>query len=187
MKSGASSGWTESILLALLAGTALLRGSPATAQQPADADRKLARVWLLSDCGLGDYEKLEAQVQARAAALEPLFVEAAEKGPDADLLAQTERAAVSRYEARQKLLADQSDPIGLSGEDLASLRRMTRDESVAMEKKNLTVRYKSQGVAGLALIATPTARAALEKIAADSTSPVQSNAGEALKRLSPRS
>jgi len=44
-----------------------------------------------------------------------------------------------------------------------------------------------QAVAGLALIATPTARAILEKIIADSTSPVQSNAQDALKRLSARS
>ncbi len=56
-----------------------------------------------------------------------------------------------------------------------------------IEKKNLTIRYKAQAVAGLALIATPTARAILEKITADSTSPVQSNAQDALKRLSARS
>lgn len=156
----------------------------ARAEPAAETDRIIATRWLMNDCGLDDWQRLENKVKSRASVLEPMFVEAAENGPDRDLMAETERVAAARFDRRQKVLADPSNPMRLKPEDLEILRGISREQFIATEKGNLTVRYKAQAIAGLALVNGAAGRKALEKIAQDASSPVQSNAQDALKKLS---
>jgi len=175
--------WNCVIALSLVAGVAWLfaartgaqTGPPA--QQLSAEDAKLVQTWLLTDCGLGESGGLQDKLRERAMVLRAALVDAAEKGPDAETLARVEREAGRRYEQRIAALAQQEAAITSDATVLEAAKKQTREEFAAREKENLSVRYKAQGVAGLALIG---ASDDLKRIAADKNSPVRLNAEAAL-------
>jgi len=150
------------------------------AQQPSADDARLVDEWLHTDCGLGDNARLENRIRSRGMVLARLFLEAIQKGPSAEKLVETERVAGARFEQRGAMMNREQRKITSNDEVATAARAETRDEYVAREKRNVSQRFRAQGVSGLALIG---ARTELQKIARDKTSPVRANAQIALKNL----
>jgi len=169
-----------------LALTAGLAAGLLCAQGLTEADRRLVRTWLLTDCGLGGNLKLEEQLTARGPILEAPFLEALEKGPPADEIAPLERLARERFDKRQRSANDPNRRIEMSPADREAYQGITADSFVAGEKNSFTLRWKSQAIAGLALVGQAKARQALAAVELDRSSPLRENAAAALKRLSGR-
>jgi hypothetical protein len=149
-----------------------------------EADQQLAITWLLKNCEVGEQGRLARQIRERAEIFEPMFLDAAEKGPDPKLIEETERAAGSLYERNQERLKSPR-PLGLSEQDVAAAASVTREQFVTAERANFLLRYRSQAVAGLGLTGGVKARALLQKLARDAKSPLRNSAAEALKQLAP--
>jgi hypothetical protein len=167
----------------IVAATAWMASSPAPAQQLSPEAQGLVTTWLMLNCGLGTEPTLERRLRAMGQILEPAFLEALMQGPSEPLLREAERSAAERFQRRQALLQGDVD-VGLSEEALASARRVERDEFVDRQIRNFVARYKSQAAAGLGLVDGPRARRALEELAADERSELQSAARQALEQLS---
>jgi hypothetical protein len=177
--------WSGTIALSLIAGAAWFATTRVDAQterpirQLSADDAKLVQMWLLTDCGLGESGGLEGKLRDRGMALRAALSDAAEKGPDAEALAVVEREAGRRFEHRAAALAQQQpEAVTNDATILEAAKKQTREEFIAREKENLSLRYKAQGVAGLAIIG---ASEDLKRIAADKNSPVRTNAESALK------
>lgn len=168
--------WAVAVVASLL--SARTRMASAQTQQLSAEDSKLLLTWLLTDCSLGESGGLESKLRSRGLVLRAALVDAAEKGPDAQTLANVEREAGKRYEQRSVALNQQQNPITSDAQALEAARKQTREEFIVREKENLSLRFKGQGVAGLALIG---ATDDLKRIAADKNSPVRENARTALK------
>jgi hypothetical protein len=168
------------ILLAITAAAGLC------AQGLLEADRVLVRTWLTTDCGLGGDLKLEARVAARGAILEPAFLEALEKGAPADELAAVERTARERFDKIRKALDDPNQRIEMSGPDREALRAVTADSFARASRDSFTLLWRSQAVAGLALVGGDRSRQALRAVEKDKASPLREGAAAALKRLAER-
>jgi len=173
-------GWRLCILLGIAAAAGLW------AQGLAQADRALARTWLLTDCGLGGNLRLEQQLASRGAILEAPFLEALDKGPPADEIAPVERLARDRFDKRQRSLDDPNRRIEMSAADREAYRGITRDDFVNTERASFILRWRTQAIAGLALVGGDKARQALRAVARDRSSPLRENAAAALQRLSRR-
>jgi hypothetical protein len=156
------------------------------AQGLTEPDRELIRTWLLTDCGLGGNSKLEQQVSSRGAILEAPFLEALEKGPPADEIAPVERLARERFDKRQRSLHDPNRRVEMSAADREAYRNITQDAFVSTERANFILRWRTQAIAGLALVGGDKARKALRAVERDRSSPLRDNAVAALKRLSRR-
>lgn len=179
--------WRRTIAVSLIAGLGCFCAARAGAQtehptqQLSAEDAKLVQTWLLTDCGLGESGGLEGKLRDRGMVLRAALVEAAEKGPNADVLGSVEREAGRRYEQKSTTLNQQQPAVVTNDATvLEAAKKQTRDEFIAREKENLSVRYRAQGVAGLALIG---AVDDLKRIAADKSSPVRLNAEAALKTV----
>lgn len=161
----------------------LLAAAGVHAQGIPEADRTLIRTWLLTDCGLGESPKLEEQIRSRGAILEAPFLEALDKGPPPDEIAPVERLANERYQKRQQTMNDPNRKVEMSAADLEAWRKITRDDFVGAERSNFILRWRTQAIAGLALIGGDKSRKALRAIAQNRSSPLRDNAARALKAL----
>ncbi len=166
----------------VVVATALLATNPAPAQQLSPEAQELVATWLMTNCGLGTEPALEGRLRAMGESLESAFLEALTQGPSESLLREAERSAAERFQRRQALLQGDVD-LGLSEEALDNARRVERDEFVNRQITDFIARYKSQAVAGLGLVDGPRARRALEELAADDRSELQSAARQALEQL----
>lgn len=161
----------------------LVLATVAVAQGPDEKVRSLASRWLLLNDDVGEEGILEKTLRENRIELQPLFLDALEKGPDDTLLSEVEKAADNRFEQNQKLLTA-NEGSGLSPEDLEIARNMTREQFIEQEKQSFILRYKSQAIAGLGIVGDEKAREVLKAIASDAQSPLRSSAEQALQKLS---
>lgn len=152
------------------------------AQGPSEQVRSLALRWLLLNDDVGEEGVLEGELRNMGTQLEPVFLEALDKGPDSALLSELEQAAARRFEQNQELLKT-GEGLGLSPEDLEAARSVTREQFIAQEKEDFILRYKSQAIAGLGITGTDKVGEVLQEIARDETSPLKSSAELALQKL----
>jgi hypothetical protein len=171
--------------LPLAAALALAAAAGVWAQPVGGPDRVLVRTWLLTDCGLGD-SKLEQQILSRGTVLEPLFLEALDKGPPPDELQSVEKVARERFDKMRRSLDDPNRRLEMRDADREAMRQTTLESFVSAERDNLVLRWRTQAVNGLALVGTDKARQALRALERDKSSPLRDNAVAALKRLSTR-
>jgi len=169
---------TKCLALATLAAlpAAFLLAQPS----PSPDVRSVALQWLRGECGVG--EAPEAKLLQVGSALVDPFLEALEKGPARDDIAEVEASAARRFEARQETLK-RGEGLGLSAADLEAARRVTRDEYVARARRDFDSRYRSQAISGIAIVGGAKAKAALERLARDESSPLRPLAAEALARM----
>ena len=165
-----------------------MRARPAFASRlpryglPDDASVVFDR-WLRSSC-IGDEERAltEALVRHRAT-LVPAFEKAIADGPPSDELRSVRAAAEARYAERAKFALDEYRIEGVSKEDVARFRRVSRDEYVDDQLRRFALGYRSNAVAGLGIVGGSGARALLARIAADKDDPLSPAAAEALKTM----
>ena len=136
----------------------------------------------MMNCGLGAEQALEGRLRTLGESLEPGFLEALAQGPSESLLREAELSAADRFQRRQTLLQGDVE-LGLSEDALESARRVERDQFVNRQVAEFVARYRSQAVAGLGVVDGPRARRALEELAADDRSELQSVARQALEQL----
>jgi hypothetical protein len=166
----------------IVVAAALLAIKPAPAQQLSVEAQELVGTWLMMNCGLGAEPALEGRLRTLGESLEPAFLEALAQGPSESLLREAERSAGDRFQRRQALLEGDVE-LGLSEDALESARRVERDQFVNRQVAEFVARYRSQAVAGLGVVDGPRARRALEELAADDRSELQSVARQALEQL----
>ena len=174
------------VLGAMLVGLCVV--VPASAQSPRLEqliDRELVRVWLLTNCGLGHVERIESELVRRGIVLHPLLIEALRDGPDRELAVEVERAAGERFDLRRAFLESPASR-ELDPGVIEELRRVQRDAFVADELERFRDGYRSAAVAGLGLAGGADARRELQRIAADSASPLRTAAEQALGQLDKR-
>lgn len=153
----------------------------ATAQpSPATDARTLAMQWLRGECGVG--ESAEAKLLQAGGALVPYFVEALENGPPTSDLEAIDAGSARRFATREQALK-RGDGLGLNAEELEAARKVTREEYVARDRKNLDSRYRSQAISGLAIVGGPEAKAALQRAAKDRKSSLGELAAQTLARM----
>jgi hypothetical protein len=151
--------------------------------QPAnEQSQSAAKAWLLDSCDVEEIDKVEQQLRAVGAQLEPVFVQAFQNGPDSALVSEVEQAAAKRFDQRQELLKS-GITAGLSKEDLDAARNVSREQFVAQAKDDFVNRYKSQALLGLGVVDGPKALEILEQVARDEKSPLKSTAEQALNKL----
>jgi hypothetical protein len=142
--------------------------------------------WLRSSC-IGDEERALTDALLRhRAALAPAFEKAIADGPPGDELRSVRAAAETRYAERAKFVLDEYRVEGVSREDLARFRRVSREEYVDDQLRRFALGYRSNAVAGLGIVDGPGARALLARIAADKNDPLSPAAAEALKAMRPQ-
>jgi hypothetical protein len=166
----------------IVVATASLATNSAPAQQLSAEAQELVATWLMTNCGVGTEPALEGRLRAMGESLEPAFLEALTQGPSESLLREAEQSAAERFQRRQALLQGDVE-LGLSEKALDSARRVERNEFVDRQVTDFIARFKSQAVAGLGLVDGPRARRALEELAADERSELQSAARRALEQL----
>src|SRR4051794_32889838 len=79
---------------------------PAAAQELSAEARKAMDTWLMKNCDVGHERdhRLEADLKRLKVQLEPAFLKALEKGPDAKLVEAVQTRAAELFAERQKLL-----------------------------------------------------------------------------------
>jgi hypothetical protein len=174
--------FTSKAAVWIVVAAVFLAIKPAPAQQLSVEAQELVGTWLMMNCGLGAEPAFEGRLRTLGEALEPAFLEALAQGPGDDLLREVERSAADRFQRRQALLQGDVD-LGLSEEALESARRVEQEQFVNRQVTDFVARYRSQAVAGLGVVDGPRARRALEELAADDRSELQSVARQALEQL----
>jgi hypothetical protein len=153
----------------------------APAQTLSNEAREIGVRWLFGTCELGSPLRDELR-KAASPALETFFLEAAQNGPPAGDIAALERAAGQRYAQRQQTFK-RPDGLGLTAEDLAEAQHVTREDFIAQERRDFVLRYQSAAVSALGIVGGERARAELERLAADTQSPLRSTALQAQAEL----
>ena len=153
----------------------------AAAQLPPEA-QAAGDAWLQKDCSVGEQDRLSPVLRKFKEQFEPFFLDALNNGPPPQLLNQIEATASKIFDLRKAVLQT-GKGVGLSGADLEAIRRVTREQYIAQERGNFVISYKSRAVAGLGIAAGDRGKAALRALAADSLSPLQGLAREALSQL----
>jgi hypothetical protein len=160
-------------------------GLPVSGQRPSELSeqaRAVAVQWLLSNCEVGEGNRLKFHLQEFRAELEPFFLQALHQGPDEKQLSDVRRASDAQYQQRQDVL--KSGKLPLKDEDRRAAHAVTRDQYVAQSKEDFVNRYKPQAVAGLGVVGGPKAKAELQLLSKDEKSPLRISALEALKSMS---
>src|SRR5262245_10089920 len=113
------------------------------AQQISDQARAVGVQWLLSNCEVGEGNRLLSQLSRFSAELEPFFLTALQQGPDEKQLSDLQRGSEARYSQRQEVL-QRNQRLPLSDEDRKRAQAVTREQYLAQEKEDFVLRYKSQ-------------------------------------------
>ena len=171
-----------------LCGAALVviiaSGLPVFAQLPqlTGRARDVANEWLLSNCQVGEGNRLVSQLTNFKAELEPYFLAVIQQGPPASHLTDQQKASEARFVQRQESLKS-GRKLGLSDEQRKAAQSVSREQYIADEKEDFIRRYQSQAVAGLSVVGGPKSKTVLDRLGKDAKSPLQVSAQEALKRM----
>ena len=139
--------------------------------------------WMASTCIGDDAGRWSALLQRHRGELEPAFRRALADGPPDDLVARVRRAADARYAA---IAAAPAAQVRVTGETVRTLARPARQGYVDDEAARFAAGYRSNAIAGLAIVGGPQARAVLRRVAREPGSPLGDAAAEALKALAVR-
>lgn len=141
----------------------------------------VVRMWLSQDCSLGDERSLRNELILVGPALEPMFIKAFRKGPEADEMARLKEASATRYQSIRELL-DSGNTMGLARKELTKLEGISLDEFTRQEQIDFKNRYRSRALSALAVIGGAKGKRILQEVSRDTRSPLQMNARELLLR-----
>jgi len=141
--------------------------------------------WLNGNCGVGEQSKLEQQLKAIGARLEPVFWEVYRLGPTRQELRNDSAAVIKRYGDRQNWLR-QFGEAQMGREETARQLAIPAKQYIDREVGQYAERYKTAALAGLGLIGTSRSERELIRIAGDEKNPAQTAAREALKTIRQR-
>jgi hypothetical protein len=137
--------------------------------------------WMLSSCIGGEETALTGELRRYPQALARAFQQAIAAGPSAEELRAVRAAAESRYDSRAKFPLEQFRIEGVNSEDVARFSGVSRQQYVDDQVRRFATGYRSNAVAGLAIVGGARGRALLARIAGNSRDPLAPAAREALK------
>jgi hypothetical protein len=138
--------------------------------------------WMQASCISGEERAREADLRRYPQALAQAFQQAIAAGPSAEELRAARAAADARYVARAKFPRGEFERAGVDRSALARFNRVPRQQYVDDQVRRFSTGYRSNAVAGLAIVGGATARSVLSRIAANPRDPLAAAAREALKR-----
>jgi hypothetical protein len=138
--------------------------------------------WMLASCIAGEEVALPEELRRYPRALAQAFRQAIAAGPSAQDVRIARAAAEARYAARAKFPLGEFDIAGVDRDALARFSGVPRQQYVDDQVRRLSTGYRSNAVAGLAIVGGAAARPLLSRIAANSRDPLAVAAREALKR-----
>lgn len=142
--------------------------------------------WMLASCIGGDEAALTGDLRRYPQALARAFQQAITASPSAQELRAVRAAAEARYDSRAKFPLEQFRIEGVNGEDLARFSRVSRQQYIDDQVRRFITGYRSNAVAGLAIVGDASGRSLLARIAGNSRDPLAPAAREALKSQQPR-
>lgn len=139
--------------------------------------------WMASSC-LGDEARaLHDALRRFRAELAPAFRKALENGPPAEEVRVVRAGADARYDSLAGFRLQDYRVEGLNAQDRVRFARVTRESFVADQAQRYANGYKSNAVAGLAIVGQASDRALLTRVARRQGDPLAPAAAEALKTL----
>jgi hypothetical protein len=136
--------------------------------------------WMTTTC-IGDQaEQWSALLQRHRTELAPAFARALADGPPEELVARVRRAADARYAA---IAVAPPAQVRIQGIAARSIARPARQGYVDTEAIRFATGYKSNAIAGLAIVGGPQARTTLRRVADSPGNPLSAAASEALKAM----
>jgi len=174
--------WTAAVAIALACSTA--SAQPRSGLSP-EADAIFNR-WVATTCTGDEERKLIEEMRRYAAPLAAAFRRAIVAGPPPEQLRAARVAAEVRFAAREKFSYQDYRIEGVSDKDLAAFRRVSRESYVDDQVRRFATGYRSNAVAGLAIVGGPGARDVLKRIASNADDPLALAAREALRTTGQR-
>jgi len=175
--------WRAVAVFALALTGAFAHGQPRPALST-EAQTIFAR-WLASTCIVAEEGPLVEAMTRYARELAPAFRRAIAAGPPPEDQAAVRAAAQAQYELRAKFPLDPTRIVGVAEKDLATFRRVTREQYVADQVRRYVNGYRANAVAGLGVVGGAESRALLARLAANRRDPLAAAAREALKTAPP--
>jgi hypothetical protein len=136
--------------------------------------------WVLATC-IGGEDALVDELRRYREPLAAAFRKAIVDGPSPEELKVTRAAAEERFAARATFPIEDFTVEGVSRQDLARFRRVSRQSYVDDQVRRFATGYRANAVAGLGIVAGPESRAILARMAANANDPLALAAREALK------
>jgi hypothetical protein len=166
----------------------LLLAAACQSTEHADVSRPYAEPapevqWCGQDCAVGEGHDLESLIKTHGTAAETYFLDILRTGPDPRVLADLEDQARQRYAGRQEQLAMAYVEEDFDADTLRSVRSATLDEYVRDAVAKYDTAYRARAISGLVLLHSRAAIPDLRRVAADTASPLQANARDALAKL----
>jgi hypothetical protein len=174
--------WTAAVAIALAWSTA--SAQPRSGLSP-EADAIFNR-WVTTTCTGDEERRLIEEMRRYAAPLAAAFRRAIAAGPPPEQLRAARVAAEVRFAAREKFPYQDYRIEGVSEKDLAAFRGVSRGSYVDDQVRRFATGYRSNAVAGLAIVGGPGARDVLKRIASNADDPLALAAREALRTMGPR-
>ncbi|MDQ2961961.1 MAG: hypothetical protein M3R31_02205 [Pseudomonadota bacterium] len=138
--------------------------------------------WMLASCIGGEEAALTGDLRRYPQALARAFEQAITASPSTEEVRAVRAAAEGRYDSRAKFPLEQFRIEGVNSEDVARFSRVSRQQYVDDQVQRFITGYRSNAVAGLAIVGDAKGRSALARIAGNSRDPLAPAAREALKR-----
>ena len=136
--------------------------------------------WMTTTCIGDEAEQWSALLQRYRAELAPAFARALADGPPEELVTSVRRAADARYAA---IATAPPAQVRIQGIAARSIARPARQGYVDTEAARFVTGYKSNAIAGLAIVGGPQSRATLRRLAALPGNPLAAAAAEGLKGM----
>ena len=139
--------------------------------------------WMTTTCIGDEAERWNALLLRHRAELAPAFRRALADGPPEELVSRARRTADARYAV---VAIAPPAQVRIQGMPARSIARPTRQSYVDGEAVRFAEGYKSNAIAGLAIVGGPDARTVLRRVADQRGDPLAISASEALKSMTVR-
>ena len=138
---------------------------------------------MATTCVGDETERWNALLLRHRTELAPAFTRALADGPPEDLVVRTRRAADARYAA---IATARPAEVRIEGFTVSSTARPVRQSYVEREAARFVDGYRSNAIAGLAIVGGPDARVTLRRLADRPNGLLAAAAAEALKTMAVR-
>ena len=129
------------------------------------ADWQFALRWLETNCLAPSAQPFLAELRARRVVMQRAFLAALDEGPTSDEVARVREGATARYRQGREMLQREDLRNALPPERLTALREMTEDRFVSNEVDSFVNGWRSNAMAGLAVVGDDVAVARLRAYA----------------------
>jgi hypothetical protein len=151
-------------------------------------DYAAARQWLRTTCLAPGGDELIRRLRAKAAVFQAAFNAAVEQGPTEAEVAEVREGARALYRREREALSNPMLPDALPADRLEALRAVTEDDFVRTEVTHFVDGYRSNAMAGIAVVGDAPAIERLRALARgpDRTAAIAAQGALALRESLPR-